>query len=499
MFKLAVKHLFTNHLKIFIMKKSFLLFAFSLLVSLTSIQAQDWTQIGIGIGGEESNDYFGWSASLSADGSIVAIGAPGNNYVRVFQNNSGTWIQIGADIEVAENVFGGSVSLSSDGATVAIGAIGDDGNVYVRMYQNNSGTWTQIGEDIEGGIAGPGAVDEGIGATVSYGYSVSLSADGSIVAIGATGDFQNGVNSGHVRVFQNSSGTWTQIGTDINGEAAGDESGNSVSLSADGSIVAIGAYKNTGNGMESGHVRIYKNNSGIWTQIGTDIDGEVADDWSGFSVSLSSDGSIVAIGAPNNDGNGNDAGHVRVYQNISGVWSQEGDEIEGESAYSKSGFSVCLSSNGSVVAIGAPTANVYKGQVRVYQNNSDVWTAIGTSINEEDSFAVLGFYVSLSSNGSIVAVGTPGKNSGTGQIEIYENEFVGISELEELGILIYPNPSTGAFSIENADDYEITISDVTGKMIYHGTSGQVYLQTNGMYIINFKSKTRYFSSKIIIE
>ena len=52
-----------------------------------------------------------------------------------------------------------------------------------------------------------------------------------------------------------------------------------------------------------------------WTQLGDDIDGEAAGDNSGISVSLSSDGTIVAIGAPDNDGNnGNISGHVRVYQ-----------------------------------------------------------------------------------------------------------------------------------------------------------------------------------------
>ena len=48
-------------------------------------------------------------------------------------------------------------------------------------------------------------------------------------------------------------------------------------------------------------------------QKGSDIDGEAAGDWSGYSVSLSSNGSRVAIGAYENDGNGNDSGHVRVY------------------------------------------------------------------------------------------------------------------------------------------------------------------------------------------
>ena len=50
-----------------------------------------------------------------------------------------------------------------------------------------------------------------------------------------------------------------------------------------------------------------------WNQLGSDIDGEAANDNSGDSVSLSNDGTIVAIGAPFNDGTGAEAGHVRVY------------------------------------------------------------------------------------------------------------------------------------------------------------------------------------------
>ena len=56
-----------------------------------------------------------------------------------------------------------------------------------------------------------------------------------------------------------------------------------------------------------------------WQQVGSDIDGEAAGDQSGYSVSLSSDGSVVAIGAPFNDGNGIYSGHVRIYQNNSGT------------------------------------------------------------------------------------------------------------------------------------------------------------------------------------
>ena len=88
-----------------------------------------------------------------------------------------------------------------------------------------------------------------------------------------------------------------------------------VSLSSDGSRVAIGAYSNDGtNGANSGHVRIYDYDGSAWVQVGGDIDGEAANDQSGRAVSLSSDGTRVAIGAKFNDGaNGSNSGHVRIY------------------------------------------------------------------------------------------------------------------------------------------------------------------------------------------
>ena len=59
-------------------------------------------------------------------------------------------------------------------------------------------------------------------------------------------------------------------------------------------------FQNDGiNGVDSGHVRVYNFDGVSWVQIGQDIDGEAAEDESGYSVAMSSDGSIVAIGALN--------------------------------------------------------------------------------------------------------------------------------------------------------------------------------------------------------
>ena len=110
--------------------------------------------------------------------------------------------------------------------------------------------------------------------------------------------------AGHVRIYENNNGTWTQIGSDIDGESSMTTLDGQLVLSSDGSVVAIGAIYNDGGGTNAGHVRVYENNNGTWTQIGSDIDGESSSDYSGWSVSLSSDGSVVAIGAYANDGNG---------------------------------------------------------------------------------------------------------------------------------------------------------------------------------------------------
>ena len=151
------------------------------------------------------------------------------------------------------------------------------------------------------------------------GESVLLSANGMTVAIGARYNDGNGNQSGHTRVFRwnQSKNTWQQMGKDVDGEAtSGDAFGWSVSLSSDGEIVAIGALGNDGNGIGSGHTCVFRWNpsTNTWEQMGKDImDGEAIDDKSGSSVSLSANGETVAIGAVGNDGNGSGSGHVWVY------------------------------------------------------------------------------------------------------------------------------------------------------------------------------------------
>jgi len=382
-------------------------------------------QLGSDIDGEAAGDSSGANVALSADGTIVAISASQNDgsgsdagHVRLFEWDGAAWVQRGGDIdaEAADDWSGNSVSLSADGSIVAIGALLNDGangndSGHVRVYEWDGTAWTQKGGDIDGEAADDYS-----------GRSVSLSADGNIVATGASGNDGNGDSSGHVRLFEWDGAAWVQRGGDIDGEAAGDRSGYSVSLSSNGAIVAIGARRNSASGTNAGHVRLFEwdGATSTWVQKGDDIDGEAADDYSGHSVSLSDDGSIVAIGAIFNGTE--TSGHVRVYEWDGTAWTQKGSDIDGEAADDWSGWSPTLSADGSIVAIGAVFNDGINGEnsghVRLYEWDGSAWQQKGNDIDGEEKADESGLSVSLSADGTIVAIGAHlndginGENSG---------------------------------------------------------------------------------------
>jgi hypothetical protein len=432
-----------------------------LFLLILCIPASAQTQLGADIDGEAALDWSGRSVSLSSDGSRVAIGAHfndgnGNNagHVRIYEYSAGSWTQLGVDIdgEAAGDNSGYSVSLSSDGTTVAIGAIGNDGagtNAgHVRIYEYSAGSWTQLGADIDGE------------AVADYsGSSVSLSSDGTRVAIGARYNDGNGTDAGHVRIYEYSAGSWTQLGVDIDGEAYGyGMSGYSVSLSSGGDTVAIGAPFNDGNGNNAGHVRIYTYSAGSWTQLGADIDGEAASDESGRSVSLSADGTTVAIGAYLNDGAGTNAGHVRIYEYSAGSWTQLGADIDGEVPGDESGRSVSLSSDGTTVAIGAPYNNgagagTDAGHARIYEYSAGSWTQLGADIDGEATGDESGQSVSLSSDGTTVAIGAPfndGNGTDAGHVRVYSICFDTIQQQPQSNTF-YTVPGDAYFTVIHSD------------------------------------------------
>jgi len=467
--------------------KHLILFTFTLF----SLSAFSQTQIGSDIDGEAAGDNSGESVSLSSDGKRVAIGAPNNSgnginsgHVRIYEAVNGVWTQIGNDIdgEASYDRSGRYLSISSDGKRVAIGAIYNDENGsnsgHVRIYEENNGTWTQIGSDIDGDAA----IDNlGI---------ISLSSDGKRVAIGAPGKDANGNDSGQVRIYGESNGIWTQVGSDIDGDAAGDFLGCSLTLSSDGNVVAIGVPNSRILNYFS-RIKIYVELNGTWTQVGSDIVGEDLLDGSGKSVSLSSDGKRVAIGAYRNNGNGTQSGHVRIYDESSGTWTQVGSDIDGEAAQDESGNSVSLSADGKRVAIGAPgndSNGSSSGHVRIYDEINGTWTQVGSDIDGEATGDASGHSVSLSLDGKSVAIGAWGNDdNGTesGHVRIFALSNPPTSNINLENMLntfsIFPNPNAGQFQLEVTgkpiDQLNLQVMNALGVKVFERsinfTSGQI--------------------------
>lgn len=357
----------------------------------------------------------------------------------------------------------------------------------MRVFENVSGVWTQIGQDIVGTVNQSGYGGQS-------GFSVSLSSDGTIVAIGSP-YWGSSSNPGHIRIYKNVLGAWTQMGGDIEGEVAGDCNGYSVSLSSDGKIVAIGAPQ---QGVGSGYVRIFEYISGVWTQIGQNIEGEAVGDWSGTRVSLSGDGTIVAIGAPQNiPTSSSKYGHVRVYENISGVWTQIGTDIDGQAPALSSGNSIALSTDGNTLVVGS--LNLY--HAKVYRNISGNWIQICTIGTKQGH----DFGLALSADGNIGAIGASQSGSGKrGTVQIYDLSTVGIDKFVLENFNIYPNPATDVINIcleNNLILQKVTLYNNLGQIVKESNQEIIDVSglTKGLYFVEVETNQGKASKKVIVK
>lgn len=274
----------------------------------------NWIQRGDDLIGTNQGDVFGEAVSISSDGNTIAIGAPGflnpsylgptgpTGYTRIFEWNGSTWNQLGSDIDgEAANDFSGSVSINAAGTIVAIGASGNDAGGtntgQVRVYEWNGSSWIQKGTDIDSDNT-----------NASFGYTISLDTSGNTFIAGGY-SFVNGA-LGFVKVFSWDGTDWIQKGETILGSTGSDFLGTAVDISQDGSIIAASSLT-----LVNGYVRVFKFIGSSWVQQGVDVLGEANGDQFGRSLSLSANGSILAAGTQFNDGNGTSAGHIRVFEN----------------------------------------------------------------------------------------------------------------------------------------------------------------------------------------
>mmetsp|Transcript_50711 Transcript_50711/g.152733 ORF Transcript_50711/g.152733 Transcript_50711/m.152733 type:complete len:525 (-) Transcript_50711:220-1794(-) len=367
------------------------------------------------------NDHAGFSTSFSSDGAFMAVGSKGANGVvsssgiaQVYRLNDSTWSNFGNLISgyASMDEFGSSLSISDDGWRLAVGARNNSdggvssGNVQIFQYYEQSNDWEQIGHTILGEPRN------------RAGFSVAISGDGNRIAVGAP---RGGSDTGSVRIFGFDGKNWDPIGQELFGDGHQVLGGYSCSLSRDGNTVAMSVPRSNRQGLQkNGHVSIFRlfqmEGSPSWQKVGDDIIGEHSGDQNGMSVDLSADGMLVAIGANGFDYNGvNNVGYCRVFRNEGRSWVKLGTSIRGNLHDEQSGFSISLSGDGRWIACGganSPLHGFRSGVVRVYRYIEDEnnWIQIGGELSS-DAGAAFGHSVSLSENGAYLAVGAPERSA----------------------------------------------------------------------------------------
>lgn len=485
------------------------------------------SQIGADIDGLTGGDLFGSSVSISADGARIAVGAPSFDsdlfsdagYVGVYEEVSGEWVLIGNVIEGETDLSyaGHSVALSGDGKRVAIGGLGDPaslglgyGSGFVRIFEENNGAWEQVGENIYGA---PGD---------QLGFSVSLSHNGKRLAVGAP---QNHIlefdKKGYTKIYEEALGAWTQVGETIEGEAIGDLGGYSVSISGNGSRVAIGAPENDENGTASGHVRVFRENAGTWEQVGTDLNGASFVDLSGWAVSLSFSGDRLAIGCGEaNFGSEYLGGPVRVFQENNDLWTQVGSDLDGDEEGDNFGSSISLSPDGSHIVIGAPQdlgANFNKkGYAKIFRELGGVWMQVGATIDGEAGADQSGYAVAISTEGDRVAIGGPandGNGGASGHVRVLGVNLSGteIPAPFHENLRVFPNPTNGAIQVrlENPSikPLRFFVHNSSGKIVWlsdevnQGTlpwEMHIELDQGGVYFVTACAGDNCYTSRILV-
>jgi len=312
---------------------------------------------------------------------------------------------------------------------------------------------------------------------------VDISGDGSRVVIGdplfiATPRIKS------VRIYELQNGSWTQVGSDILGKTIGEATGNSTAISEDGKRIAFGAMNYSVNDPDIGAARVYEEQNGSWIQAGQDLIGEEGKDEFGFSISLSANGKRVAVGSIENDDKGNndnDAGHVRVFEEINGSWVQVGADIDGKRndfGVDRSGFSISLDNGGNRIAIGAPWANTNisipeVGDARVMELQNGNWVQMGQDLQSPVSFTEgrFGASIALSGDGKVVVVGAPqishpSQPNGSGLVQAFEWKNGNWNNLGQTII-----PTSDLYSIDIGR--EVAVSSDGKRLAYGSLAGYI--------------------------
>ena len=461
------------------------------------------TGLGDEFGG--GGTLLGDAVALSADGTTLAIGAPyesgsssgidgdqgddsvyGAGAVYVFVSDGSQWRQQAyvkaSNPGLADN-FGYMISLSGDGDTMAVAApfeasaaTGIDGDreddsipqagaVYV--FSRSGESWLQQAY-IKASNTGEAGIGDELPDGDQFGFSLALSAEGDTLAVGAISEDSaasgvgadqsdnSALSAGAVYVFSRDGTAWAQQAyVKTSNAGGGDLFGYSVSLSADGSVLAAAAYDEDGSLAGTNEVQddevfgtgalyVFARDGSEWTQQAyLKPSNSERNDSFGVAVAISADGNTAVGAAVDEDGmttgvnsapqpdmeSDSSTGAVYVFTRDGGAWSEQ--------AYIKAsntgpndtfGARLALSGDGDTLAAGSQLEDSVgqgidaiqddesaqeSGAVYLFTRDGSSWTQSAyVKGSNADAFDEFGSAIALNGDGTLMALGARGEDSG---------------------------------------------------------------------------------------
>jgi hypothetical protein len=375
------------------------------------------------------NDLFGIDkVRLNSDGTYAVVGASYNDTgaavstggAYVFSRSGSTWSQqqliLPAEVQQSD-IFGADLDINDDGDYIIAGASGEDGGSgdptsgagAAYIFTRSGSTWTQQAKLTPSDAA----------ANDSFGFAVSISGDATYAIVGA---YYKGSGDGAAYIFTRSGSTWTQQAKLTVGSAGDDTRfGYYVAMNRDGTYVVANASKYNSY---TGRTHVFSRSGSTWTEYTSTLD--PSDVASGDRVSyldINADGDYVVLGAWSNDDDGSRSGSAYIFNRSGSTWSQQAKLTASDAQASDDfGKSVSISSDGDRVIVGAygedggsgdPTSSA--GAAYVFERDDTTWTEV-KKLTASDATAAdnFGSQVGISGDGGYAIAGAPYEDGGSG-------------------------------------------------------------------------------------
>lgn len=260
--------------------------------------------------------------------------------------------------------------------------------------------------------------------------------------------------------------------------------GSSVAVDDTATYMVVGAYGAKTSNIAAGAIFIYKRISGTWTQQARFSASDLAaNDWFGFVVDISADGSTIAVGAPLDDTTGGtNSGSVAIYTRSGEAWSLQ-QRILGTAASQQFGRSLSLSASGDMLLIGT-TRSSASACAQVYTRTNAVWTKQANLLPANSTSGLFGQYVNLSSDGSIAIVASPSDTvsgfSSAGSVIIFTRSGTSWTEVQTISSASpSANANFGASGVTISGDKQyIAVCDMYATANSVANAGKVHIYSN---------------------